>query len=154
MTKLSVALSRLRSMIPNPWQRLREDWPDVRIERTDLGHRWELTRWERPVPVIYLHQNLTQVQERAALTHACEHLDRGAPCESLRASIEQRVVDATARWLLPDAEVLAAAIAAYDSDLHRVAHELWVPFHVLIDRIHTLTEDEWVYIDKRRDEVA
>jgi len=137
-------------MIPNPWRRLRTDWPAVEVHEADLGHRWEVTRWEAAGPRIYLHEDLTQVQRRAALTHALEHLDRGAPCESLRAAIEQRVVDATARWLLPDAEVIAAAMTAYDDDLHRAAHELWVPFHVLVDRIHTLTEDEWALIDKRR----
>jgi hypothetical protein len=153
--ELSVPVRRLLGMRPNPWDRLSADWPDVVVEHVDLGHRWERTVWRTDGSVvIYLHRDLTQVQRRAALTHALEHLERGAPCESLRASIEQRVVDATARWLLPDVEVLAAAIGAYDCELHRVAHELWVPFRILIDRIKTLTEDEWIYIDKHREGVA
>jgi hypothetical protein len=154
MRKLSEGQHKLAIMHPNPWHRLSEDWPAVEVRFQDLGARWEITRWEASGPVIYLHEELTQVQRRAALAHAIEHLERGAPCHTLRASIEQRVVNATALWLLPDVEIMAAAIAAYDCELHRVAHELWVPFHVLIDRIKTLTDDEWVYIDKHREGVA
>jgi hypothetical protein len=155
--KLSEARRIVASMFPDPWQRLRQDWPAVRVVRTDeriLGERYELVRWEVEGPVIYLHHDLSPVQERAGLTHAMEHLDRGAPCESLRSIIEQRVVEATARWLIPDERVLAASLHAHGGDLYRSAHDLNVPYFVLKQRIRHLTEDEWIYIEKHREGVA
>lgn len=134
-------------MHPDLWQRRVADWPEVDVCSVDLGDRWEVTRWEPGGPVVYLHRRLTQVQQRAALTHALEHLDRGAPCASLRATIEQRVVAATARWLLPDLTAIADSISAFDGDLRRVAHELWVPFHILLDRLRGLDAAEARVID-------
>lgn len=136
-------------MFPDPWARLACDWPDVEVRYEDLGRRWEVTRWyaDRP-PMIALHKDLYQVEARAALTHGIEHLEFGAPCETLRASIERRVIDATARWLLPDVDQIAVAMATYEST-HLAAHDLWVPHFVLIDRIKCFTEEEWLVIEKR-----
>lgn len=150
--RLSDHRLRLPTVIPHPWRRLGTEWPDVRVVRVDLGHRWEITRWERPHPVIYLHHALTQVQRRTAVAHACEHLDRGAPCESLAASIEARVVAATARYLLPDLDAVASALATYDA--RRAAEELWVPWGVLVDRLNGLTDAESEYVHSRRGEAV
>src|SRR5689334_6344497 len=109
----------------NPWQRLAEDWPAVTVEYAALGADWGRTRWVRGKPrVIILNEQLTQVQRRVTVAHECEHLDRGAAHESLRASEERRVLAAAARYLLPDLDLLAATLAVYD--LHRAADELWV----------------------------
>lgn len=149
---LSVAGRKMTDVIPHPWRRLGQDWPDVEVRRVDLGGRWEITRWEHPHPVVYLHQALNQVQGRAAIAHACEHLDRGAPCESLRASIERRVVAATARYLLPDLDLLADTLAVYDA--RRAADEMWVPWGVLVDRLNGLSDAESEYVHSKREAVA
>jgi DNA invertase Pin-like site-specific DNA recombinase len=106
-------------MHPNPWDRLGHDWPEVPCRAADLGMTWGLTRWVagRPVEIV-LNSRLTQVQRRVTVAHECEHLDRGAPCASLQASIEQRVLRATARYLIPDLGVLGRHLAVYD--MHRV----------------------------------
>lgn len=142
----------LRVVTPNPWRRLAEDWPEVRVEYSDLGQRWERTRWELGGPVIHLHERLLQVQARYAVAHATEHLVRGAPCESLRASIEARVLADTARWLLPDLDKVADVLAAYD--LRAAASELWVPWQCLVDRLNGLSDDESEYVHARREAVA
>lgn len=147
---LSDAPRTLPHMTPHPWRRLAEDWPDVQVRHVDLGARWELTRWEQPHPVIYLHEKLTQVQRRAAVTHATEHLILGPPPTYLRGAVERRVVAATARYLLPDMGQIADALATYDA--RRAAHELWVPWSVLVDRLNGLTDSESDYVHARRDQ--
>lgn len=147
---LSDPARTLRVMLVNPWQRFAEDWPSVRVEyRAVPGHRHAETYWHRGKPVrVVLDHRLTQVQRRVALSHELEHLDRGAPCETLRASIERRVVKATAKYLLPDLDLLAGMVAVYD--LRRAADELWVTFPVLVDRLRGLTDAELEYVTERR----
>lgn len=141
----------LRVMLVNPWQRLAADWPGIPVRYEDLGaeHRHGLSRWfdGRPVEIV-LHERLTQVQRRCALAHELEHLERGAPCESLRASIERRVIASTARYLLPNLDLLAEAIAVYD--LRRAAHELWVTFPIVVDRLRGLNDRELEQVTARR----
>jgi hypothetical protein len=144
----------LRIMSVNPWQRLAEEWPRVPVVYADLGpHRYGESRWKAGRPVgIVLHRRLTQVQRRCTLAHELEHLDRGAPCETLRASIERRVINATARYLLPNLDLLAETLGAYD--LRRAADELWVTFPVLVDRLRSLTDKELEYVTSRRGEAV
>lgn len=142
-------------VIPNPWHRLRDEWPDVKWFSTNLGRRRAETRWYGDGRVeIHLHRDLIQIQRRASLAHELEHLDRGAPCHTLKASIEQRVLTATARYLLPDLDAIRDAIEVYD--LRRAAEELWVPFVVLVDRLNGLTDRESRYVHSlsRREQVA
>lgn len=148
----------LRIMLVNPWQRLAAEWPHIPVNYEDLGnvHKHGVSRWAadgKPLEIV-LHERLTQVQRRCALAHELAHLDRGAPCESLRASIERRVIAETARYLLPDLDLLAAALAVYD--LRRAANELWVTFPVLVDRLRGLTDHELDFVTERRrsEEVA
>jgi hypothetical protein len=104
----------LRIMKVNPWLRLAEDWPQMPVTFLDLGsiHRHGVTRWYEGQPVaLMLHYQLTQVQRRCTLAHELEHLDRGAPCDTLKASIERRVITATAKYLLPDLDMLADMMA-------------------------------------------
>lgn len=146
---------KLPFVIANPWQRLVEEWPAVQVVYSDLGspHIHGQTRWKRGEPVaVVLNRALTQVQRRCTLAHELEHLDRGAPCETLRASIERRVVAATARYLLPDLDLLAATLAVYD--LRRAADELWVTFPVMVDRLRALSDQELDYITERRGEAV
>jgi hypothetical protein len=155
MTILSDPESTLRVMTVNPWQRLAEDWPAVPIRYLDLGSRFVHGRsvWKRGRPVeVQLHSALNQVQRRCTLAHELEHLDRGAPCETLRATIERRVVHATARYLLPDLDLVSSAIEVYD--LHRAANELWVTFPVLVDRLRGLTAKELDHVTRHRGAVA
>lgn len=155
ITELSDPVRTLRIMAVNPWQRLAEEWPHVSVTYADLGSPYKhgATRWKagRPVAVI-LHERLTQVQRRCTLAHELEHLDRGSPCESLRASIEQRVIRATAKYLLPDLSLIADAVGLYD--LHRAADELWVTFPVLVDRLRAMTDAELRMISDGRESVA
>lgn len=137
----------------NPWQRLAEEWPAVQVLEDDLGspHIHGMTRWKRAEPVaVVLHKDLTQVQRRCALAHELEHLDRGAPCEALRAASERRVVTATARYLLPDLSLIADMLEAYD--IRRAASELWVTFPVMVDRVRAFTDSELEFITARRGE--
>lgn len=152
---LSDLPSTLRLMQVNPWQRLAEDWPGIPVLYRHLPspHLHGETRWKDGAPIgVVLHEDLTQVQRRCALAHELEHLDRGAPCERLRASIEARVVRATAKYLLPDLDLLADTLAIYD--MHRAALELWVTFPVLVDRLRSLTDQELAHVARRDDAVA
>lgn len=153
-TFLSDPTRTLRVMQVNPWQRFAEDWPRVTVEyRPIAGHRHAETYWQRGKPVrVVLDHKLSQVQRRCALAHELEHLDRGAPCESLRASIERRVVKATAKYLLPDLELLAGMLTVYD--LRRAADELWVTFPILIDRLRGMSDRELEYVTERRHQEA
>lgn len=155
MTILSDPHRMLRVMDVNPWRRLAEDWPGVPVVYADLGsqHRHGLAKWKRSRPVeIALHERLTQVQRRCALAHELEHLDRGAPCETLRASIERRVLNSTARYLLPDVDLLADMLNMYD--WHKAADEMWVTFPVLVDRLKNLTGREAERVTLRRERAA
>lgn len=137
-------------MVPHPWRRFGTDWPGVEVRFVNwLGQRWEETRWEPDGPVVYMNGRIQQVKRRAAITHACEHLDRGAPCDAMRARDEMRVVNATARWLLPDLDLVADTLAVYP--LSHAAHELWVPKRILIERLNGLTDDESEYVHSRRE---
>jgi hypothetical protein len=70
----------------------------------------------------------------------------------LRATIERKVVDATARYLLPDIDLIADAMAVYDD--HRAAHELWVPYRILIDRLKGMSDADLDQLAARREAVA
>lgn len=143
----------LRPMHPNPWDRLGSDWPEIPVRYATLGGPWGLTRWINGRPrEIVLNCELTQVQRRVTIAHECEHLDRGMPCASLQASIEQRVLSATARYLIPDLEVLGRTVAVYD--LHRAAEELWVTFPVVVDRLNGLSDEESLYVHNFYEETA
>lgn len=150
---MSEPCRRLRPVYVDPWQRLGRHYPAVAVRYADLGMDWGRALWldGRPMEIV-MHQRLTQVQRRVTLAHELEHLDRGAPCDTLRATIERRVLDATARYLLPDLDLVARTVAVYD--LHRAAHELWVTVPVLIDRLRGLSVSELDQVIAHRESVA
>jgi hypothetical protein len=150
MSILSDPERTLRAMAVNPWQRLAEDWPRIQVVYEDLGpHRMGESRFRAGKPVgIALHKDLNQVERRCTLAHELEHFDRGQPCETLRASIERRVLAATSKYLLPDLDLLADVLALYD--LYRAANELWVTFPVLVDRLKNMTDTELEHVTARR----
>lgn len=153
MTILSDPRRMLRVMDVNPWQRLAEDWPHVQVVYEDLGPRWGLARWRHGRPwQIALHHDLNQVERRVTVAHECEHFVQGFACETLKASAERRVLKATARYLLPDLDLLADTLAVYD--WHRAADELWVTFPVLVDRLKNLTDTEVQQVTLRKERAA
>lgn len=152
MTELSVVATKIIGMTPNPWRRLAADYPDVEVRYANLGFRWAETHWTPDGAYIVLHRDLNQVQRRAGIAHEVEHLDRGAPCRTLRATIERRVIDATARYLLPDLEVIGDALMAYDQ--RRAADELWVPHRILVDRLTGMSDADLDYLAGRREACA
>lgn len=146
---LSDGARRIDPMRAHPWKRLADDWPQIHVLHEDLGpHRMGSSRWlaGRPVGIV-LHRGLSQVERRCVLAHELEHFDRGQPCATLRASIEARVLRDTARYLLPDLDEIAKALATYDS-LYQSAAELWVTFPVLVDRLNGLTDAESEYVHR------
>lgn len=141
----------LACMIVNPWQRLAEEWPRVALVYSDKmsRHHWGESRWRAGKPVgIALNRSLTQVQRRCALAHELEHFALGAPCGTFRPSEEKRVLKATALYLLPDLDPIAAALA--DCTVHAAAEELWVTWSVLVERLRTMTDAELNVIADRR----
>lgn len=155
MTNMSDPARTLAIMTVNPWQRLAEDWPQIQVVYSDFAipTQWGESRWHdgRPVGIV-LNKHLNQVERRCVLAHELEHLDRGAPHETLRPHIERRVLKATAAYLLPDLTVLADALAA--ATLREAAEDLWVTWSVLIERLRGLSDAELDFVAARRETIA
>lgn len=153
---LSEAARTLPGMeIPDPWRRAGDEWSSVQIVYRDLPSqvRRAETRWLRGDPVaIVLDRGLNQRERRCSLAHELEHLDRGQPCGTLRATIEARVCADTARYLLPDLEVIGKTLAVYDA--RQTAVDLWVTYKVLIDRLNALSDEESLYVHSFREDIA
>lgn len=127
--------------VHDPWQYLADRHPEVKVRlRADLGRRWGQTVWLEGVPEIHLALDLGKTQRRCTLAHELQHVLRGAPCQPLCPADEADVVEATARWLLPDLLPIAVALAGYE--LTEAAERLMVTRNVLTDRLDSLTEDE------------
>lgn len=155
MTILSEPLRTLRVMDVNPWQRLAEEWPTIQViyRRLPTPHDWGQARWKNGRPVgIVLHEDLTQVQRRCALAHELEHFAQGSPCGTIRPAAEKRVIRATALYLLPDIDLIAAALA--DCTVHQAAEDLWVTWSVLVERLRAMSDAELDYIADRRQQSA
>ncbi|HEU5008810.1 MAG TPA: ImmA/IrrE family metallo-endopeptidase, partial [Jatrophihabitantaceae bacterium] len=84
--------------------------------------------------------DLGPVQQRCTLAHELHHLEFGRPCGSFCDDNEREVVEATARWLLPDLAPVGAALRT--QDVEAAARDLGVTRQVLADRLCTLTEHE------------
>lgn len=125
----------------DPWLFLSDRHPDVKIYlRADLGRRWGQTVWRDGMPEIHLAVDLGRIQRRCTLAHELHHVMRGAPCRPLCPQDEADVIDETARFLLPDLAVVAAALAHWD--LPAAAERLMVTRNVLTERLDGLTEEE------------
>lgn len=89
--------------------------------------------------VIWLDTRLQQVERRCALTHELVHLERGHDgCQEPR--IERQVCAETARRLIPVDDLCKHA--AWTSNVHELADELWVTERVVTDRLQSLTPEE------------
>lgn len=125
---------------PNPWHALASDWPKVPIFIRVLPDKWGQTIWEGDRASIELAHDLGPVQQRCTLAHELHHLEAGKPCSSFCGINERDVVEATARWLLPDLAVIGRALAS--ADMARAADRLDVTVTVLNDRLVCLSEME------------
>lgn len=121
--------------LPHPWRYLGEHWPEVVVAH-DLTRPWPraITDWSAPVPRIRMYRGMEQVERRCAATHERFHLELGPAVRGHSGWVERRVVDLTARWLLPDLDVMRRTLAG--GGLHSAADELWVTFTVLVDRLN------------------
>jgi hypothetical protein len=126
--------------LPDPWQLLTAQWPWVKVYVRVLSDRWAQTVWDGPAPRIELAHDLGRVQQRCSLAHELHHLAAGRPCVSLCEADERAVVEATARWLLPD--LAALGVALRDLDMSAAAASFDVTRGVLNDRLLYLSEAE------------
>jgi hypothetical protein len=126
---------------PDPWRYLRSKLPSVPVFTGVLEDGvWGLTEWTERGPEIHLAFDLGATARRCTLAHEIQHVEYGKPCRDECDEDEQRVVAATARWLLPDLSAVAGAITA--RDVRDAAKMLGVTRRVLCDRLSCLTEAE------------
>lgn len=122
--------------------------PEVKIRlRADLGTRWGQTVWREGVPEIHLAVDLGKIQRRCTLAHELHHVMHGPPCRPLCPEDEAEVVEATARFLLPDLRAVAVTLAQLD--LEHAAEALMVTRNVLTERLDGLTDDELVEVSEQ-----
>lgn len=62
------------------------------------------------------------------------------------------MVRATARWLLPDLDLIRRTLACCDA--RQAAVELWVPWGILVDRLNGPSDAESEYVHDRQEPVA
>lgn len=125
----------------DPWQTLATYWPKVNVFIRVLSDVWGQTIWpDRGPAYIELAHDLGPIQQRCTLAHELHHLEFGRPCTSFCGDNEREVCEATARWLLPDLEVVGNALAVHD--VATAAGELSVTRKVLTDRLSSLGERE------------
>lgn len=131
--------------VSDPWMYLMERHPDVRVRLlppSHLGTRWGQTLWHGGVPEIHLAFDLGKIQRRCTLAHELHHVIKGEPCAPLCPDDEADVVEQTARFLLPDLDIIAVTLAKHD--LEQSAERLGVTRNVLCDRLDSMTEPELV----------
>jgi len=130
------------SVDTDPWQYLARNLPHVKVHIRAMTDRWGQAVWVNGAPSIELAHDLGRVEQRCTLAHEVHHIMAGAPCVSLCADNELQVIEATARWLLPDLDAVGAALCEHD--VVTAAARLDVTVTVLNDRLHTLTAMEEV----------
>lgn len=126
----------------------------------DLHHPWRdlrgrphlIIHWDHLPPGmsgatdgrrIYLERNLLQVERRCTLAHELVHVDMGhVGCQP--PDVEWDVRRRTARKLLTVGQVVR--VAPWAHDVAEAADELWVTHRVLMDYLHSVTEDECAQI--------
>jgi hypothetical protein len=125
---------------PDPWAALANDYPRVKVFIRIMPDKFGQTIWDGSCPYIELAHDLGPIQQRATLVHEMMHIDRGRPCSAFCGVNEREVVEATARWLLPDVGPIGRALAEFD--LADAALALGVPQRVLADRLACMTDSE------------
>jgi hypothetical protein len=101
---------------------------------------------------VSLRRGMTQAERRTTVLHECLHVERGPVPVTLAEREELRVEKLTARLLLPDLEVVAAALA-WTRDLYEAADELWVDEQALRVRLEHLDPREHAWLAARLDPV-
>ena len=116
---------------PSPWRALRELTDVILHWHPDLPHPLRgASNGER----IWLSSDMTQVERRCVLAHELEHVRRRhSGCQN--DAVERQVQAATARYLLPDAHLVAEALAWARCHLEEAADVLWVTPRVLGHRL-------------------
>lgn len=125
---------------PDPWTAILGDFPGTGIHYRNLADRWGQTIWDDSGPRIELAIDLDYVRQRCTLGHEYQHLVAGRPCVSYCDRNEREVLEATARWLLPDLDELGALLSRHD--VATVAARLDVTVDVVNDRIVTANTAE------------
>jgi Zn-dependent peptidase ImmA (M78 family) len=124
----------------DPWQYLARNHPNVKVHIRAMSNRWGQCVWVRGKPHIELASDLGAVEQRCCLAHEIQHLIAGQPCISFCADNEAGVIEATARWLLPDLDEIGATLR--DHDIVTAAAHLGVTLSILNDRLHNLAPSE------------
>lgn len=133
----------------SPWADAAERHPDVHIERCDIAPARGV--WVAEEKVILLDSHLDVAGRRCTLAHELAHIDLGhRPAHGWFGRRQEAEADrlASAR-LLSDVERIAEAFAVYPLDLAAVADYLAVSVPVLRRRLHALTHDEKLAIERR-----
>lgn len=138
---------------PDPWKELRDRWPRVGLFVDALeDDLWGYTDWAGEFPSIILAFDLGRVQRRCTLAHEIQHLEYGKPCRPECPDDEERVIAATARWLLPDLAAVGRALVG--RDVWSAAAVLDVTRTVLMDRLEHLTDAERVELARLLHDLA
>ena len=126
---------------PNPWAWLRSR-PSIDLVWGGLPVGW---RGATDGSTIWIAERLTQRERRSTLAHEITHIELGllGPQSPV---CEERVRVATARWLLPDLDAIADALA--DSTPEEAATDLWVADDILATRLAHLTAGERDHISR------
>ena len=124
----------------DPLATLESDFPWVDIFIRRLPDVYGQTVWSGAKPHIELAADLGPIVQRVTLAHELQHLVAGRPCTSFCGDNERDVVDATARWLLPDVIEIGAALAG--RTLREAATALLVTTDVLLQRLSSMSDTE------------
>lgn len=117
----------------NPWTDVAERYPAVHVARINMyPYR---AAWVQPEGVVFLDENLSETEERSALTHEIAHMDLAHKAGQCREKIEAEADALAARRLIATADL---AVGTY-----RLACELGVTVDVLLARVRAMTPDEF-----------
>lgn len=135
-SEVSVPATRLAGMTFHPWRALRKR-AHIRVSwvRMPVG---ELAR-TNGVDLIWMDQDLLQVERRCTLTHELIHIEQGhTRCQTPK--VERRVRAETARRLIT-MDALCSSMR-WALSFEELADELWVTPRVLSDRVLNFTPEE------------
>jgi len=127
----------------DPWKYQRDYWPTLPVDIADIDPDLNgYTQWRRDRPPrVVLSDSLDDIGQRVTLTHELFHLECGQPDRWHRDRGEKLVRLLTARWLLPDLDLVKRALAMSVS-IEDAAERLWVTLDVLVERLRHLTPNE------------
>lgn len=129
-------------MIYNPWADAIRRYPDIHIERCDLGSAHGA--WISSQRMILLDETLDRVQLRCSLAHEIAHIDlRHVNTDmSWFDQKAERDADTLAAQRLIPLDQLATTARCNEWDWHQTARDLNVTFAVLLTRVHLLAPEQ------------